>query len=145
MRIFAPKIIYNYNKILMKKTILKLALFTICIGWTNSTWALDQVDGWYQIGTAQDWADFCSLHNDGNNQNLNAVLTADVTVSGNTMVGINGSGKPYRGIFNGQGHKLTIKHYEQEKIYRSRDDTAHHGATNGNKRIGSGTRSHHIQ
>ena len=37
-----------------------------------------QVDGVYQIGSAQDWADFCSLHNNGGDQKLNAVLTADI-------------------------------------------------------------------
>lgn len=81
----------------------------------KQAWALDQVDGVYQIGTAQDWADFCSLHNNGDNQNLNAVLTANITVDGNAMVGVNGGGKPYRGTFNGQGHKLTINYELNEE------------------------------
>ena len=85
-------------------------LLALAIGWLTSTgaFALEQVDGVYQIGSAQDWAEFCELHNTGSDQKLNAVLTKDVTVEGNIMVGINGGGKPYRGIFDGQGHTLTV-------------------------------------
>ena len=99
----------------MKKNLrFMLALATT---WLVSTgaFAIEPVDGVYQIGTAQDWADFCSLHNDGSNQNLNAILTADITVEGNTMVGINGSGKPFRGTFDGQGHKLTVSYNLNEE------------------------------
>lgn len=87
-------------------------LLALAIGWLTSTgaFALEQVDGVYQIGSAQDWADFCSLHNDGSDQRLNAELTADITVEGNVMVGINGSGKPFRGVFDGKGHTLTVSY-----------------------------------
>ena len=99
----------------MKKNLrFMLALATT---WLVSTgaFAIEPVDGVYQIGTAQDWAEFCSLHNDGSNQNLNAILTADITVEGNAMVGINGSGKPFRGTFDGQGHKLTVSYNLNEE------------------------------
>lgn len=74
--------------------------------------ALDQdANGVYQIGTAQDWADFCDTHNNGAEfAKLNAVLTADVEVSGNYMIGVNGGGHPYEGVFDGQGHTLTINY-----------------------------------
>lgn len=105
MRIFAPKIIYNYNKILMKKTILKLALLSVCIGWTSSTWALDQVNGVYQIGTADDLIDFANRINNGTISNsANAVLTADINMSGKSYTPIGNDSHRYGGMFNGQGH-----------------------------------------
>ena len=91
-----------------------LALAFCCLA-STSVLAIEPVDGVYQIGTAQDWTEFCTLHNDGSNQNLNAVLTANITVEGNTMVGINGGGKPYRGIFDGQGHTLTVSYNLNEE------------------------------
>ena len=99
----------------MKKN-LRLML-VLAVSWLTSmgAMALDQVEGVYQIGTAADWADFCSLHNDGTDQRLNAVLTADITVEGNAMVGINGGGKPYRGVFDGQGHKLIVSYNLNEE------------------------------
>ena len=94
-----------------KKLLFSFALLLGC----SSAFAIEPVNGVYQIGTAQDWAEFCELHNNGNDQRLNAVLTNDVTVEGNVMIGINGSGKPYRGIFDGQGHTLTIEYNLNEE------------------------------
>ena len=87
-------------------------LLAIASAWLTSTavMAIEPVDGVYQIGTAQDWNEFCTLHNTGSDQRLNAVLTADITIEGNNMVGINGGGKPYRGTFDGQGHKLIVNY-----------------------------------
>lgn len=90
----------------MKRTL----LWAFCCFIAANAMAIEPVDGVYQIGSAQDWAEFCTLHNEGSDQRLNAVLTADITVEGNTMVGINGSGKPFRGTFDGQCHKLTISY-----------------------------------
>ena len=56
--------------------LLVLALFCLT---STTVFALEQVDGVYQIGTAQDWADFCDLHNNGNDQKLDAVLPDDIT------------------------------------------------------------------
>lgn len=94
----------NHNKLSI--------LLAIASAWLTNTvvMAIEPVDGVYQIATAQDWSEFCTLHNTGSNQRLNAVLTADITVDGNSMVGINGGGKPYRGIFDGQGHKLIVNY-----------------------------------
>ncbi|UKK49126.1 hypothetical protein L6475_03975 [Prevotella sp. E9-3] len=94
------------------KTFFLTALLSLAVG---SAWAIEPVDGVYKIGSAQDWSEFCTLHNEGANQNLNAELTADVTVEGNAMVGINGGGKPYRGVFDGKGHKLTISYNLNEE------------------------------
>lgn len=63
----------------MKKNF-KLLMLTLIMGgglFASEAMAddLQPIDGVYQIGTAQDWAYFCSTHNNGTNQNLNAVLT----------------------------------------------------------------------
>ena len=92
----------------------KIITWALCCFFSVSAMAIEPVEGVYQIGTAQDWAEFCTLHNEGADQRLNAILTADVTVEGNFMVGINGGGKPYRGTFDGQGHKLTVKYVLDE-------------------------------
>lgn len=95
----------------------KIFTWALCCFFSVSAMAIEPVDGVYQIGTAQDWAEFCTLHNEGTDQRLNAILTADVTVEGNFMVGINGGGKPYRGTFDGQGHKLTVNYdLDEERV-----------------------------
>lgn len=92
-------------------------LLALAIGWLTSTsvFAIEPVDGVYKIGTAEDWKEFCELHNNGSDQKLNAELTADIVVDGNIMVGINGGGKPYRGVFDGKGHKLTVAYELNEE------------------------------
>ena len=92
----------------MKRKLNNLLALAFCCLTSTSALAIEPVDGVYMIGTAQDWAEFCTLHNEGTDQKLNAELTADITVEGNVMVGINGGGKPYRGVFDGKGHKLVI-------------------------------------
>lgn len=69
-------------------------------------WALTQVGGVYQIGTAQDLADFAALVNAGD-RTANAVLTADIDYTGQTaMVGT--SQNNFYGTLDGQGHTVTI-------------------------------------
>ena len=89
----------------MKKNL--RCVLALAMGWlaSSTAFAITPVDGVYKIGSSQDWAEFCALHNDGSDQQLNAELTADVAVEGNAMVGINGGGKPFRGTFDGKGHK----------------------------------------
>ena len=95
----------------MNRKLTSLLVLAFCCLSSTSALALEQdTDGVYQIGTTQDWTDFCNLHNNGDNQNLNAQLIADITVEGNTMVGINGGGKPYRGTLDGKGYKLSISY-----------------------------------
>ncbi|MBR6998570.1 MAG: hypothetical protein IKI19_07190 [Prevotella sp.] len=94
-------------------------VLALAMGWlaSSTAFAITPVDGVYKIGSSQDWAEFCALHNDGSDQQLNAELTADVAVEGNAMVGINGGGKPFRGTFDGKGHKLTISYnLDEERV-----------------------------
>ena len=65
--------------------------------------ALNQAnDGYYLIGSEQDWRNFASLIQ--TTPTANARMTADISVT--TMVG--SSDKPFSGIFNGDYHTLTV-------------------------------------
>ena len=109
----------------MKRTI-KLLLLTVLGTWmAGSAWALDQdADGVYQIGSAQDLADFANKVNESRQYGLNAVLTADIDFTSNSeMIGV--EGKPYNGTFDGQGHKVTVAYNTTES------ETALFRRTNG--------------
>ncbi|MGN0234438.1 MAG: LamG domain-containing protein [Bacteroidaceae bacterium] len=69
--------------------------------------ALDLVDGVYQIGNLEDYKAFAAMVNEGANT-ANAVLTADIDLGEDaTMIGT-ASDKPYSGVFDGQGHTISI-------------------------------------
>ena len=56
------------------------------------------------IRTEDDWTAFVRMVQEANGKNVNAMLLADITV--NTRVGDDYA--PYRGVFEGNGHKLTF-------------------------------------
>lgn len=59
----------------------------------------------YEIGTAEQLIQFAELVNSGNN-GANAVLTADIDMSGKSWTGIF-SNASYIGVFDGQGHTIS--------------------------------------
>lgn len=64
-------------------------------------------DNYYQIGNAAQWKQFASIINNGSNAAANAKMTADINLGNDkTMVGTNSS--YYQGVFDGQGHTITI-------------------------------------
>ncbi len=106
-----------------KKFLLSLA---IAFGLAGSVWAdLTQVNGVYQIGTAQDLAAFASLVNQNNTTytSANAVLTADIdmsTLASWTAIGdwnTGGVSSAYKGHFDGQGHTITNFTFTSNKNY----------------------------
>ena len=82
------------------KRFLSILLFSaISVG----AWALEQdTDGYYLIGSVQDWDDFAELVK--TTPTANAKLTADIAVS--TMIG--SESKKYAGVFDGQTHTLNV-------------------------------------
>lgn len=68
-----------------------------------SAWALEPVDGVYQLATAQDLVDFAELINAGGTTDVKAVLTADIDMSDypTCLIG-NDRGTPFSGEFDGQ-------------------------------------------
>ena len=79
-------------------------LLTAFLAVSGSAWALSQIDGVYQIGTAEDLKAFAELVN-GGEMYANAVLTADIDYTTDAVQ----IGNPkYAGVFDGQGHKVTV-------------------------------------
>ena len=93
------------------------AWLSLAVMWlvSSNAWALDQKDGVYQIGSADDLAAFAELVNGGETA-IDAVLTADIDYSANTqlihMVGT--SENPYEGTFDGQFHRITVAFFVNE-------------------------------
>ena len=79
----------------MKKNFLKLACLATMWLTGASAWALSQVDGVYQIGSAEDLVAFAALEDVAT---ANAVLTADIDMAGQEWAGIS----DYSGTFDGQ-------------------------------------------
>ena len=90
----------------MRKRLLRGALAGFFLMTCANAWALDEVDGCYQIGTAQDLVDFATLVNEGKAE-AQAVLTADIDLTGVEWTSIS----MFRGTFDGQGHSITNFNY----------------------------------
>ena len=91
----------------MKRQLKVFVLTVLAAGMSGSVWALDQVNGVYQIGTAQDLADFANYVNAERRTGINAELTANIDFTSNSeMIGI--EGKPYNGTFDGKGFTVTV-------------------------------------
>ena len=88
----------------MKKRLLNVLLLTTL---SLSSWALEQdVEGYYLLGSADDWKAFAQLVK--TNGAVNAKMTADIDL-GEEVVMVGSYSSMYSGIFDGQGHTLTIK------------------------------------
>ena len=78
------------------------ALFSVV---STTAWALSEVNGFYQIGTADDYVAFAQIVN-GGNRTANAILTSNINLGSiSTQIGIGGD---YQGLFDGAGHTITI-------------------------------------
>ena len=89
----------------MKKFLL-LALIPLGLGIHAS--AIEQTDGLYQLSSPAELAEFATLVNEGNNA-ANAVLTADIDLSGMEFPMIGTDANMYSGTFDGQYHTVTIQ------------------------------------
>ena len=90
----------------MSRKLLNLCMAALLSVVSTAAWALSEVGGVYQIGTAEDLKAFAELVN-GGNPFANAVLTADIDKGADlTMIGRDGL--DYQGCFDGQGHTITI-------------------------------------
>ena len=78
----------------------------------TAAWALSEVGGVYQIGTADDLVAFAELVN-GDNPYAHAVLTADIEKPSTDVSMIGRDGQDFQGIFDGAGHTITINMYSQ--------------------------------
>lgn len=80
---------------------------------TVDSQSLVQVNGVYQISTAQDLIDFATLVNSNGETNADAVLTNDINLNGATFMPIGGNAyegsvsRAYRGTFDGQNFTIS--------------------------------------
>ena len=88
----------------MSKQLLNLCLAALLSVVSTAAWALDKVDGVYQISTAEDLKAFAELVN-GSEPTANAVLTADID-KGTETYRIGRDGQDYQGVFDGAGHTI---------------------------------------
>ena len=84
----------------------------VLLGCSAGAWAIEQdSDGYYLIGSVQDWQDFAELVN-GGTTNINARMIADINLGDDqTMIGDtreSTSSPCFSGIFDGQGYTLTV-------------------------------------
>ncbi|MBR6030442.1 MAG: dockerin type I repeat-containing protein [Bacteroidaceae bacterium] len=96
----------------MSKKLLNLCMTALLSVVSTAAWALSEVDGVYQIGSAADLEEFAQLVNDGSVY-ANAVLTADIDrgIDG-TMIGTEAN--KYQGTFEGAGHTIKINMYPED-------------------------------
>ena len=90
----------------MSKKLLNLCMVALLSVVSTTAWALSEVNGFYQIGSAEDIAAFAQLVN-GGNVYANAVLTADIDL-GDITTKISNDANKYQGLFDGAGHTITI-------------------------------------
>jgi len=90
------------NKSLFLSILMAVAMLIVCPlqMWADADPVVYAADGAYEIDDAAKWNTFVSLV-DGGQYNLNARLTADITDSVTTMVGLT-EAKAYTGVFDGQ-------------------------------------------
>jgi len=89
----------------MKKLFTLLTLF---LSISSGAWAIEQdTDGYYLIGSVQDWQNFAALVE--TTPTANAKMTADVDL-GDDQTAIGAGSVPYQGSFDGQGHTLTVNY-----------------------------------
>ena len=92
-----------------KRLFISLLVF---LSYTAGAWAIEQdSDGYYLIGSVQDWQDFAALVN-GGTTDINARMIADIDLGDDqTMIGDtreSTSSPCFSGIFDGQGYTLTV-------------------------------------
>ena len=73
---------------------------------STAAWALTKEGGFYQIGSAEDYAEFAALVN-GGEKKANAILTADIGLGTDIDIYKIYDGE-YEGVFDGAGHTITI-------------------------------------
>ncbi len=103
----------------MKKNLLFMFLSMACL-WIGCprAFALDQVDGVYQIGNAQELEDFSNMVASGNGA-VSGALTADIDMAGVAHQPIGTVSSPFSGSFDGQQHfirNMSLDLPEQEYV-----------------------------
>lgn len=80
----------------------------VLLGYSAGAWAIEQdTDGYYLIGSVQDWKDFAAIVE--TTPNANARMIADIDLGDvQTMIGTSSS--QFKGIFDGQGYSISVNY-----------------------------------
>ena len=90
----------------MNKLLHKTMVLAMLLCFATSMWAIESVEGVYQVSSAADLKAFAELVNGGQNE-IQAVMTADIVADADQpMIGT--SANWFKGTFDGQLHKLTL-------------------------------------
>ena len=86
----------------------------VLFGYTSGAWAIEQdSEGYYLIGSVQDWKDFASLVLN-TNQGANARMTANIDLGDDqTHIGSSVISR-YHGVFDGGGYTLTVNYVSSD-------------------------------
>ena len=87
-----------------------------------------QVDGVYQIGTAEELAWFAAKVNDGTAAAAKAVLTADIDLNNKEWTPIGNDDNPYEGTFDGADHRISNLSITKGGVYAALFGYANGGA-----------------
>lgn len=102
----------------MKKNLLVALFAVVALCWGSSkVYALDEIDGVYQIANADDLCEFSDMVAYGNG-NINAVLTDDIDLSGYEWLTIGSTASTYCGTFDGQQHRILGMEINNEDEYQ---------------------------
>jgi len=104
----------NNTMVTVKRLFISLL---VLLGCTAGAWAIEQdSDGYYLIGSVQDWKDLAELVN-GGTTNINARMIADIDLGDDqTHIGsMTQDRTAYSGIFDGQGYTLTVAYVGSSK------------------------------
>ena len=83
-------------------------LLTLILSISSGAWAIEQdTDGYYLIGSVQDWQNFAALVE--TTPTANVKMTADINL-GDDQTKIGSYATRYSGTFDGQGHTLTFNY-----------------------------------
>ena len=96
----------------MSRKLLNLCTAMLMSFVCTAAWALSEVGGVYQIGTADDLVAFAELVN-GENPYARAVLTADIVKPSDDDSMIGRDGQEFLGTFDGAGHTITIDMFDK--------------------------------
>ncbi len=84
-------------------------LLFVLLGYTNGAWAIEQdSDGYYLIGSVQDWKDFAAVVATTNNANAKMIGDVDLGDDQTHIGSVAQNGTTYTGTFDGQGYTLTV-------------------------------------
>lgn len=81
----------------------------VLFGYTSGAWAIEQdSDGYYLIGSVQDWKDFAAVVVTTNNANAKMIGDVDLGDDQTHIGSVAQNGTTYTGTFDGQGYTLTV-------------------------------------